>query len=339
MVSVRVRSAVAGSALALALVSGCSSGSSGGDVSSLDTIPAAQPATSPAQTATPAGTVTATGAGVTATVVVGRTLVLAATGPDRLLLLDLGDLAAPPRTVALPGPAARVAPAADGAGVLVALPQAVARVATTTGALTTTSVAGDVTAVLQLGDGRVVAGLSSGSTLVLGTDGAVQATIGGLAGVDDLVDAHGTVVAVDRRQSAAAVIDIGGGKLGQALRSGQGATNAVADRYGRALVADTTDGELIALSADPLLMRQRFPVPGAPYGIAYDATTDLVWMTLTARNQVVGYDVRGGEPVERYRFDTVVQPDSVAVDSAGGAVLVSSATGAGVQRIVPGAPR
>lgn len=145
------------------------------------------------------------------------------------------------------------------------------------------------------------------------------------------------MVALDRQQTAAAVIDLGAGKLGQELRAGDGATNAVTDQYGRVLVVDTTGGELLALSADPFLLRQRYPVPGAPYGIAYDPATHLVWITLTATNQVVGYDVKGGEPKQRYEFDTVAQPNSVAVDSADGAVLVSSATGAGVQRIVPGA--
>lgn len=339
--TVRFRSVLTGAVLSLALVSGCSSGGSGNDAARLETIPAAQPATSPPQTAAPAGTVTSVGVAVNATVVdeSTRTLVLAATGPDRLLLLDLDNLSAPARTTALPGTAARVQLAGSGGSVLVALPKAVARVNTSTGALTSTAVDGDVTAVLQLPDGRIAAGLSSGSTLVLGSDGAVQATIGGLAGVDELVLAGTTVLAVDRQQTAAAVIDVGKGTLGSALRAGEGATNAVTDQYGRALLADTTGDELLALSSSPLLLRQRYPVAGAPYGIAYDAATNIVWMTLTAANQVVGLDVKGGEPQERYRFDTVTQPNSVAVDSATGVVLVGSANGAGLQRLAPGAAR
>jgi DNA-binding beta-propeller fold protein YncE len=339
VVTVLVRSAVTGSVVAALLLAGCSSGGSSGGASTLDTIPAAQPATSPQQTGALPGTTTTVGSPLTATVVdrSTRTLVLAATGPDRLVLLDLDDLSRAARSVPLPAPATQVELAGDGGSVLVALPGAVARVDTTSGALTSTAVDGDVTAVLQLSDGRVAAGLGSGTTVLLGPDGTVQATVGGLAGVDDLVEAAGAVVAVDRQQTAAAVLDLGSDSLGVALRAGEGATNAVADRYGRVLVVDTTGGELIALGADPLLMRQRYPVPGSPYGIAYDPTTDLAWVTLTATNQVVGYDVRGGEPVERYRFDTVAQPNSVAVDPADGVVLVSSATGAGVQRIVPGA--
>ena len=57
------------------------------------------------------------------------------------------------------------------------------------------------------------------------------------------------------------------------------------------------------------------------------------WVTLTAENQVVGYDIATGIPVEQARFDTVRQPDTVAVDTAGGALLIGSATGDGLQRI------
>ena len=110
-----------------------------------------------------------------------------------------------------------------------------------------------------------------------------------------------------------------------------GATNAVGDRYGRVLVTDTRDGELLAFSAAPLIMRQRFPVPGGLYAIAYDRARDLAWVTLTERNEVVGFDVAGGEPVERYRLATVRQPNAVAVDPNSGALIVGSGTGDGIQ--------
>jgi DNA-binding beta-propeller fold protein YncE len=101
------------------------------------------------------------------------------------------------------------------------------------------------------------------------------------------------------------------------------------------LVTDTRGGELLAFSAGPLLMRQRYPVPGVPYALAYDSRRDLVWVTLTERNEVVGYYVAGGEPVERYRFPTVRQPNAVAVDPESGRVFVASADGGGVQVVQP----
>jgi hypothetical protein len=58
-----------------------------------------------------------------------------------------------------------------------------------------------------------------------------------------------------------------------------------------------------------------------------------VWITLTERNEVVGFDVAGGEPVEKHRFATVRQPDSVAVDPGSGRVFVASGDGRGMQVI------
>ncbi|MEO9221499.1 MAG: hypothetical protein ABI251_06920 [Mycobacteriaceae bacterium] len=264
-----------------------------------------------------------------------RVLGVLAASPDRLLLLNADNLAAPPRTVALPATPTQVTLSSAGGPFLVAMPRAVVRVDQRTATAASTNVDADVRSVLALPDQRLAVGAADGAVLVLGADGAVAQRITGLAETDALVDTQRGVVALDRKQTAVSLVDLGQGELGVSLRAGEGATNAVADRFGRVLVTDTTGNELLAFSADPLLLRQRFPVAGAPYGIAYDPTTDLAWVTVTARNQVVGYDVAGGEPVERYRFDTVPQPDAVAVDTETGAVLVASAAGAGVQRIEP----
>jgi DNA-binding beta-propeller fold protein YncE len=125
------------------------------------------------------------------------------------------------------------------------------------------------------------------------------------------------------------------GKVGAGQRAGAGATNATTDRFGRVLVTDTRGGALLAFTTGPIMLKQRYPVPGAPYGIAYDPKRDLAWVTLTERNEVVGYQVAGGEPKERYRFPTVVQPNSVTVDPDSGRVFVASATGGGVQVMQP----
>jgi DNA-binding beta-propeller fold protein YncE len=140
---------------------------------------------------------------------------------------------------------------------------------------------------------------------------------------------------LDRLRNAVFELDVPGARIMQGLRAGQGATNAVTDRFGRVLVTDTRGGALLAFSLDPLLMRQNYPVPGAPYAIAYDEERDLAWVTLTETNEVVGYDVAGEEPEEKYRFPTVSQPNTVAVDPRTGRVLVASGTGDGIQVITP----
>ena len=94
----------------------------------------------------------------------------------------------------------------------------------------------------------------------------------------------------------------------------------------------------MVFTADPLIMRQRYPVPGAPYGLA--GGKGLVWVSQTAANVVVGYDLGSGIPVEKVRYPTVRQPDSLAFDNATGTLYVVSATGDGVQVIEgAGGPR
>ncbi|MFD4636610.1 YncE family protein [Lentzea sp. NPDC058436] len=149
---------------------------------------------------------------------------------------------------------------------------------------------------------------------------------------------NGRNVELDRLRSAVFEMttdDKGAEARGTGLRAGDGATNGVADRFGRLLVVDTRGGEFIAFSIDPLIMRQRYPMPGTPYGIAYDGKRDIAWITLTERNEVVGLDVAAGEPAEKYRFPTVRQPNTVSVDQESGRVTVTSGDNGGVQVISP----
>ena len=130
-------------------------------------------------------------------------------------------------------------------------------------------------------------------------------------------------------------MDVSSGEISPGLRAGNGAGDAVADRFGRILVTDTRGGELLAFAGNPPILRQRFPLAGAPYAVAYDGHRDLAWVTLTGRDEVVGLRVAGGEPVVAYRFPTVHQPDAVAVDPTSGRVLVTAASGMGLQMIDP----
>jgi hypothetical protein len=96
-------------------------------------------------------------------------------------------------------------------------------------------------------------------------------------------------------------------------------------------VADTRGDSLLVFGTDPLLLRQRYPVSGAPYGLTGSAT--LAWVSETATNTVVGYDLATGIPVEKVRYRTVRQPNSLAFDDATGTLYVVSGSGAGVQVI------
>jgi DNA-binding beta-propeller fold protein YncE len=194
----------------------------------------------------------------------------------------------------------------------------------------------DFTAIARRADGTLALGSADGTVYTLRSDATVGARLHIFARVDALVARGDTVVVLDRGQTSVTEVDSSGFKAEQALRAGDGATTIAADPLGRVLVADTRGDELLAFGTDPLIMRQRYPVPGAPYGLA--GSSRLAWVSQTATNSVVGYDLSTGIPVEKVRYRTVQQPDVLAFDDATGTLYVVSGKGAGVQ-VIPGAAR
>lgn len=189
----------------------------------------------------------------------------------------------------------------------------------------------DFTAIALRGDGKLVLGSADGAVYLLDADGiGVEHRVQIFARVDAVVTAGDTAVVLDRGQTSVTTVNADG-KAQQALRAGDGATTIATDPAGRVLVADTRDDELLVFGVNPLIMRQRYPVPAAPYGLAGSA--DLAWVSQTATNEVVGYDLATGIPVEKVRYPTVQQPDLLAVDDTTGALFVVSGSGAGVQVI------
>lgn len=150
------------------------------------------------------------------------------------------------------------------------------------------------------------------------------------AHIDSLAAQGNTVAVLDCAQTSVTTIGANG-KVGQELRAGQGATTMVADPAGRLLVADTRGGQLLVFGVDPLTLRQAYPVPQSPYGLA--GSHGLTWVSLTAANTVIGYDLSTGIPVEKVRYPTVRQPNSLAFDDASGTLYVVSGSGQGVQVI------
>jgi outer membrane protein assembly factor BamB len=150
------------------------------------------------------------------------------------------------------------------------------------------------------------------------------------AHIDSLAIQGNTVAVLDRAQTSVTTIGADG-KVGQELRAGQGATTMAADPAGRLLVADTRGGQLLVFGVDPLILRQAYPVPQSPYGLA--GSRGLTWVSQTAANIVIGYDLSTGIPVEKVRYPTVRQPNSLAFDDASGTLYVMSGSGQGVQVI------
>jgi DNA-binding beta-propeller fold protein YncE len=318
------------------LLAGCTApGTSSDELQVSDTVTAAGPAISPT-TSQPAGTVLPPRGNITAVAVDPRTRTLAVAGEQPTIwLYQLDNLAADPRALALPGNTTAMTVTSTGLTVSLGPAQQIAEVSLPDARVTSLPVTGVAAGATQDGDQTLVA-LSDRKAIDVVRGGRQERQIsGGLFSADAVVTVGRHAVVLDRQRTAVFDVDVPAGKIGAGQRAGRGATNAVVDRFGRVLVTDTRGGALLAFTVNPVLLRQNYPVPGAPYGIAYDPKRDLAWVTLTERNEVVGYNVAGGEPVEKFRFATVVQPNSVTVDPDSGRVFVASATGGGVQVMQP----
>jgi hypothetical protein len=111
------------------------------------------------------------------------------------------------------------------------------------------------------------------------------------------------------------------------LPAGAGPTSVVAGGD-RLYVADTRGDAILVFATDagrrPLARAGRLALPrgSAPYGLALDPVRQRLWVTLTARNELVSLPI-GGRAGPARRFPTVQQPDAVAVDSALGTVAVT----------------
>ncbi len=329
-------------AVLLTAVAGCSS-------NPLDTAPRtiepAHAAVSPPASQQPAGAVRPLAGRAAAAVFDGGTHQLAVLTPGAdpaapASVAVFGDPQVTPRAVELPGPASALADDGHGTAYLAGR-GGYFTVELSAGRVTQVPVADagqtEFTAVAQRADGRLVLGSADGAvyTLASQTPGTVtSATVANrnkiFARVDWLATQGDTTVVLDRGQTSVTTIDTDG-HAQQALRAGRGATTMAADAAGRVLVADTRGGQLLVYGVDPLILRQAYPVAQAPYGLA--GSRALAWVSQTVSNIVIGYDLSTGIPVEKVRYPTVQQPNSLAFDEASDTLYVVSGSGAGVQII------
>lgn len=319
--------------LALLFAPGCSSNPADAPP---PTIEPAQAAVSPPVTGAPDGEVRPVGGRAQAALFDSATATLAVLGPgpdgQSVVTLVAGPQA--PRTVLLPATASAMTGDGHG-GLLLATRGGYFRVDIAAGKATEVGIGGeqdtDFTAIAVRGDGKAVLGSADGAVYTLSSPDRVGAKLKIFARVDALVTQGNIAVVLDRGQTSVTAVDDTGTKADQALRAGDGATTMAADSHGRVLVADTRGDELLVFGTDPLIMRQRYPVRAAPYGLTGSAR--LAWVSQTADNTVIGYDLDTGIPVEKVRYRTVQQPNSLAYDDKSGTLYVVSGSGAGVQVI------
>jgi len=297
------------------------------------TIEAARPAVSPPTAAEPAGTVRPLPGRPTAAAFDQAAAALVVLDSAASTLTLFGTDSAAPRTIEIPDQATALLTDNDGTAYL-ARRGGYTRVELASGTSTQVDVSDaqdtEFTAIARRQDGQLVLGSADGAVYLLNPDDTVRHRVEIFARVDALVTSGDTAVVLDRGQTSVTSVNAEG-KAQQALRAGEGATTIAIDPAGRVLVADTRGDELLVFGVDPLIMRQRYPVPAAPYGLAGSA--DLAWVSQTATNEVVGYDLSTGIPVEKVRHPTVQQPDLLAFDDTTGTLFVVSGSGAGVQVI------
>ena len=164
-------------------------------------------------------------------------------------------------------------------------------------------------------------GSADGAAYTLGSDTDSGRKVKIFARVDSIVAQGNNAVVLDRGQTSVTALG-SDGRTQQSLRAGKGATTMAADPVGRVLVADTRGGQLLVFGVDPLILRQAYPVPQAPYGLV--GSRKLAWVSQTAANIVIGYDLATGIPVEKVRYPTVQQPNSLAFDDTSDTLYVVS---------------
>jgi outer membrane protein assembly factor BamB len=325
--------------LAISVLSGCSP-------NTVDTPPPtivpAQAAQSPPVTAAPAGVVRPLTEHAQAAVFDPATSSLAVLGPGvgGHSTVSVVPSSGAVRPVPLAGPATAMTGDDDGR-VYVSTRGGYFRVDLRAGTASRVDIEGqpgtDFTAIARRADGKLVLGSADGAVYTLSSDSTVGASLKIFARVDALVTQGNTAVVLDRGQTSVTTISASGDDADHALRAGAGATTMAVDSAGRVLVADTRGDELLVFGTNPLILRQRYPVRDAPYGLAGSA--ELAWVSQTATNTVIGYDLATGIPTEKVRYRTVQQPNSLAFDEASGTLYVVSGSGAGVQVIAGVRPR
>jgi len=300
---------------------------------------APEPARAPEPATPPAGTVVPLGGGRPEGMVfdpVSGLVVVALREPDRLALLDPGA-GTVLRTVPVPGSARHLELVPGGGAVLVPGEDTdvLATVALPSGEVVARAASRrqphDV-AVLANGDRYLADEFGSSVSLVRG-DRVVKTFPGllqpggaeGNGDVGTVVDVRARLLHVYRDEQEVAV-----------LPAGAGPTHALAGGPGVIYVADTSGGAVLRydVTGQPRQTGST-PVPGRPYGMAYDAQRGLVYVTATERNLLVQLRPTPAGLEQLRTFPTVRDAYDVAVDPGSGRVVVAGESGSVLQLLDP----
>ncbi len=311
-----------------------------GSATTSELPPAAEPARAPALTQKPAGE-TISAAGTPEAVVIDPTTHLAAVAlrnPDRLRIMRLGrdaDGGRPRviRDVPLPGTPRHLSLRQTPTGPQVLVPAETAMqllaVDLPSGEITQTAPTGDRPHDLtEITGDRIAVGNERANTLtVVSPEGKAERTISVATqpgGVTSLRDGK-LIAVVSMRERVLEIFDATTLKRLAVASAGVGPTHVVCGPTGPCFVADTDGDALLVFRVGEdgsLRLTRRVYVAGAPYGMAIDPERRRLWITLTARNELVELPAHR-RPHIIQRLGAVRQANAVAVDSSTGDVAVT----------------
>ncbi len=253
--------------------------------------------------------------------------------PDRLILLDGATLAIV-KSVPLAGHARHLQLAGPGGPVLVPEEDAnaLAVVSLPNGdvtSITTGTSPHDATAVT----GGYVIGDEFGRSITIARTGQPAQTVTGLMQPGGVIGFGDQVAVVDVGNFTVSTYRVADGTRIAQVSAGKGPTHGVRTKDGQLVVVDTRGNQLLRYTESKLKQTAAMSLPGTPYGLTADPSSDLIWVTLTGRNQLVGFNVTATSITEIARIDTVDQPDTIAVEPGSHTLFVTGTRTGVVQRL------
>ena len=259
-------------------------------------------------------------------------LAVAVRSPSRILLLDPVTLQ-PVKTVPLSGKARHLTDAAPGGPILVPDESADgSRSASPSGSTRATPVGHHPHNSISAPNGDVYVANEFSRSISLVRDGRTIITAPGVRQPGGLVVDGDILASVDVYRYAVETFDSSTLKpTGEIV--GKGPTHGLLTTGHRMVVADTRGGRLYVLGLSPLKVLGSYDLPGSPYGIINDPETGDLWVTLTGKNKVIGFSFATDTPRKIAEYDTVRQPDTIAVAPGGHTLWITGTHDGVVQRI------
>lgn len=297
--------------------------------------PPAEPQQAPPQTAPIPGRIVDVGKAPEGVVVDAATRIAAVAkrGPNELVLInvDTGQIV---NRVPLPGVARHLQLSNAGGPVLVPIESAGAlvRVELPNGRPLSQALDDSAHDAAQADNGMVFVSNEHGGTVTILRGLQVVKVFADTVQPAGLASVGQSMGLIDVRKNDLTVYNTGGLNIVGSVPAGDGPTHLVADKHGR-LIATDTRGDAVRVFEPLPTPRQVGEVaqPGGPYGIAYDANRDLLWVASSGTNEVIGYDMSQPTPREVRRLPTVQNPYTLGVDANTGRLFIAGVTGGVVQ--------